>query len=103
MATGDGSGYLLHFEPPLKHARHYLGYVHGGVENIESRLAYHLAGQGSRLVRAAVKAGCEVRLVRTWHPFDRDTERQLKNRKCTPRLCPVCTPTREEATCPAHG
>lgn len=96
MPANDGSGYLLHFDPPYKHARHYLGYVHGGVENIESRLEYHLAGHGSRLVRAAVAAGCEVRVVRTWHPFDRDTERLIKKRKCTPRLCPVCNGTPEE-------
>jgi hypothetical protein len=39
-------------------------------------------------VRAAVEAGAEVTLARTWFDVDRDFERVLKNRKEGPKLCP---------------
>jgi predicted GIY-YIG superfamily endonuclease len=78
--------YLLHFDPPLHHARHYLGYS----QDSAKRIAAHLAGHGSPLVRAALDAGCTVTLVRTWSNGTRTLERKLKNRHNGPRLCPVC-------------
>ncbi|MCC6170046.1 MAG: endonuclease [Caldilineaceae bacterium] len=80
--------YLLHFEPPLRHARHYLGYT----ADSRRRLQQHLSGHGSPLVRAALAAGCTVTLVRTWPNGTRTLERKLKNRKHGPRLCPICNP-----------
>jgi hypothetical protein len=96
VSAGDGTLYLLCFAPGLhvtgaRFAKHYLGYVHGGPENVDSRLAYHLAGRGSPLVKAAVDAGLEVELVRTWAPSDRDTERRLKRQKRATSLCPACS------------
>jgi hypothetical protein len=96
VASGDGTLYLLCFAPGLRrddraHAMHYLGYVHGGPDNVDSRLAYHLAGRGSPLVKAAVDAGLEVRVVRTWTPSDRDTERRLKRQRRGTMLCPHCS------------
>lgn len=96
MSAGDGTLYLLCFAPGIRrddraHAKHYLGYVHGGPENVDSRIAYHLAGRGSPLVKAAVDAGLEVTVVRTWTPSDRDTERRLKRQKNATSLCPVCS------------
>lgn len=82
----NGTVYLLHFEPPLGHARHYLGWA----KDHEQRFLEHCRGAGSPLVRAAVAAGCEVVTARTWHGVDRHFERRLKNRKETPRLCPIC-------------
>jgi hypothetical protein len=78
--------YLLHFDPPLHHARHYLGYSTDSAK----RIAAHLAGHGSPLVRAALAHGCTVTLVRTWSDGTRTLERRLKNRKNGPQLCPVC-------------
>ena len=36
-----GYVYLLHFDQPYKHARHYLGYT----VNVDQRLAMHAAGR----------------------------------------------------------
>lgn len=80
--------YILHFEPPLAHARHYLG----STRDVPSRVAYHRAGRGSPLVRAAVDAGCEVIVSRTLHG-SRDDEARLKRQHNTPRLCPLCNPS----------
>lgn len=92
--------YLLHFEPPyrapigdtgrVKTAGHYIGST--GLP-VGERLATHIAGHGSPLVRAAKAAGCEVSVARTW-PGDRTTERQLKRARHHARLCPVCSPPR---------
>lgn len=78
--------YLLHIEPPYKHARHYLGYSSDSAK----RVAAHLAGHGSPLIRAALAAGCSVSVVRTWSNGTRTLERSLKNRHNGPQLCPIC-------------
>lgn len=85
------SVYLLHFDTPLKHARHYLGWS----IDVESRLKHHLKGTGAKIVAAAVRAGIKVSLVRQWVDKDRNFERQLKNQNNSPRLCPVCNPSKE--------
>lgn len=81
--------YLIHFDPPYKHARHYMGWTDNGVEQ---RLAEHRAGRGARLTQVAAAAGCELILVRTWSNTERAHERVLKNRKNAPRMCPLCNP-----------
>ncbi len=79
--------YLLHFDPPYRHARHYLGLVKDG--NVSRRLYEHLQGRGSPLVRAAYLSGCAVICV--WEcSGDVALERRLKNQANTPRWCPVC-------------
>jgi predicted GIY-YIG superfamily endonuclease len=83
----EGTVYLLCIRPPLKHASHYAGWTEGPVED---RLARHLAGTGARLIRAALKAGLSVHLVRTWAGATRAFERILK--KCGKKqLCPHCS------------
>lgn len=77
--------YLLHFDKPYKHARHYLG----STDNLEERLARHLAGNGARLVEVITQAGIGFVVARTW-VGGRELERQLKRRKEGPRLCPIC-------------
>jgi hypothetical protein len=89
----SGTVYLLCFTPGLRvtgnrFARHYLGWTEGAVDD---RVATHLSGQGSPLVKAALSAGCEVECVRTWEGVDRYFERKLKRQRCAPRLCPTCT------------
>lgn len=79
--------YLLHFDPPYRHARHYLGY--SDRRDPFSRIAQHLAGRGSPLVAAALAAGCRV-LVADWWPGDRTRERLLKRRAHVPAWCPLC-------------
>lgn len=83
----NGTIYLLHFSQPYKHAAHYLGFS----TDLQSRLAEHGNGTGARLMEVIKQAGLSFELARTW-TGTRATERSLKNRKATPRLCPLCNP-----------
>lgn len=82
--------YLLHFQRPYRHARHYLGYT----ENLEERLQRHRDGHGARLIEVITNAGIAFRIARTWDG-DRTLERRLKNQKNNPRLCPYCREERK--------
>lgn len=81
--------YLIHFQSPYKHARHYLG----STENLPNRLHLHRAGNGARLLEVISQAQITWRLVRVWQVPDRTFEGQLKHQKNAPRLCPICNPT----------
>lgn len=88
--------YLVHLDPPYQHAKHYLGFTkhRAGMtvaESVASRLDYHQRGQGSRLLRAAVAAGCVLKVTRIWDAGSRDDERRLKCQSSTP-YCPICNP-----------
>jgi predicted GIY-YIG superfamily endonuclease len=78
--------YLIHFNKPLAHARHYLGSTDG----LERRLHEHEQGNGSKLLAAVARAGIPWQLARTW-PGDRAWERRLKRYKKSRRLCPICS------------
>ena len=80
--------YLIHFERPYKHARHYMGYA----DDIHNRLVAHGEGRGARLMEVIRDAGIPWRLARVWEGKGRVWERKLKNRKHAPALCPVCNP-----------
>lgn len=84
--------YLLHIDPPLEHARHYIGFCEDGRNDL--RLAEHIAGRGARILAAAARAGRKITLVHTWPGASRAFERKLKNRKAAPRWCPCCKPDR---------
>lgn len=86
MSTKRWTVYLLHFSRPYKHARHYLGTT----PNLDERFVEHITGRGSPLVNAAVLAGIEVTVARTWKSGGRSRERRLKNSHNVPRLCPIC-------------
>ena len=77
--------YLIHFDTPYKHARHYLGSTH----DLEARLERHRQGGGARLIEVIAEHGITWRLARTWEG-GRELERRLKNRHNSPRLCPLC-------------
>jgi hypothetical protein len=80
--------YLLHFERPFWHARHYVGVALDG--DVDRRFAEHLAGHGSPLVRAVVAAGIRVELVLAVDG-DRGLERRWHNRHGHgATLCPRC-------------
>lgn len=80
--------YLLHFDPPLAHARHYLGWA----KSIEKRTREHFNGtrKSSPLLRAALAQGSTLTLARVWEGEDRNYERRLKNRGGLARQCPIC-------------
>lgn len=100
--------YLLHFTPAyrapiagtdrVKVAGHYLGSTAAPVED---RLAEHLAGRGSPLVRAAVAAGCVVELVAVGAGTKRD-ERRLKRRHQHSTYCPRCSSSPKPLSAEVH-
>lgn len=82
-----GYVYLLHFDRPYKHARHYLGYT----VNVDQRLAMHASGRGARLLEVLKANG--IHFTVAWVVAgDRRLERRLKDRHESPRLCPICNP-----------
>lgn len=85
-AYPGGTVYLLHFDRPFRHAKHYLGWA----SNLQGRLAHHEAGTGANLLRHVRAAGITWELARTW-PGDRNLERRMKTRGHS-RLCPICNP-----------
>jgi len=81
-----GTIYLLHFERAYYHAHHYLGWTERA---IEQRLDRHMVGTGARLISVVTEAGIGMEVARLW-AGTRALERQLKNRKNSPKLCPIC-------------
>jgi len=92
MTVASGTVYLLHFDQPYKHARHYIGWTGSG---LGARLAAHERGDGARLLAVVRGAGIGWQLARTW-PGGRIRERQLKRQGGASRCCPLCgvTPRR---------
>ena len=86
--AGQGTVYLLHFDRPYKHARHYTGWT-GSSRSLTARLARHAAGDGARLLAVAYAAGVPWELARTWEG-PRARERQLKRQGGASRHCPMC-------------
>lgn len=82
-----GTVYLIHFDSPLHHAKHYLGWT----KNLDARLEEHRKGNGSKLLAALRRAGISWRLVRTWDNVDRHFERKLKKRKKATQFCSACS------------
>lgn len=81
-----GVVYLLHFDAPYQHARHYCGWT----SNLSARLAAHAEGAGARLLQVVSSAGIAWTLARTWDGVTRGRERQIKNQGGLSRCCPLC-------------
>ncbi len=77
--------YLLHFDQPYKHAKHYIGWT----SDLDERLAHHASGHGARLLAVVGAAGIGWRLARTWSG-GRARERQIKKQGGASRCCPLC-------------
>ena len=54
--------YLLHFDRPYQHAKHYLG----SCQDLERRLTQHGKGRGARLLEVVYAVGIGWQLARTW-------------------------------------
>jgi predicted GIY-YIG superfamily endonuclease len=85
-ADPAGTVYLLHFDRPFGHARHYIGWT----RRLEKRLEHHRRGTGARLLALVREAGIGWTLARTWEG-DRALEKRLSATSGVPR-CPICTP-----------
>lgn len=79
--------YILHIDPPLAHARHYVGWTKDA--DVTRRVNEHLKQTGSKLIAAALAAGRKITLAGTIEG-DRALERQLKNRGSAASYCPLC-------------
>lgn len=84
-----GSVYVIHFDEPFHHARHYVGWTAG--DDVDERMLRHTRGNGSRLLRAVNGEGIGWTVVRVWHNADRHFERWIKEQKQTAGFCPVCS------------
>jgi hypothetical protein len=81
--------YLVHFERPYQHARHYLGFTEGSLrERFKRHTSNAKKRRGSALMRAVMEAGIAFKVVRLWDG-DRTRERRLKNKGHKVR-CPIC-------------
>ena len=88
MFGRPGTVYLIHFDRPYRHARHYTGWT----RDLVARLSEHAAGHGARLMAVITEAGISWQLARTWSA-GRAFERRLKNRHGASRYCPICRQT----------
>lgn len=82
--------YLLHFDRPFGHARHYLGFADGDTVNLERRMKQHGTARGAKLMVAVKKAGITWQTARIWPDGTRTEERRLKNCGGSARQCPIC-------------
>jgi predicted GIY-YIG superfamily endonuclease len=87
----SGTVYLFHFDQRYEHAGHYTGWA----EDLDHRVAEHLAGRGARLIEVITQAGIGFRLARTWPGVTRARERQLKRQGGASRYCPICQEDRK--------
>ena len=85
LAADHATVYLLHFDRPYRHARHYTGWTC----DLPGRLADHANGHGARLTQVVQQAGIGWTLARTW-PGPRALERALKKQGGASRRCPLC-------------
>lgn len=85
--------YLIHFDRPYRHARHYIGFT----RNLRLRLHTYLRGRrrqhrrNNALMAAVHKAGIEWTPVLIWPGEDHRFERHLKQSSGI-RHCPICKP-----------
>lgn len=85
--------YLLHFDQPFKHARHYCGYSKT-LESLERRIEAHRRarandGQHHRLMVAIAEAGIGFQVARVWPEGTQADERRQKRRGHASK-CPIC-------------
>lgn len=83
-----GCVYLIHFDRPYKHAKHYIGFAEFG--NLKKRIEEHRKGSGCNLIKVVNEAGIGWKVVRVWRNVDRNFERRKKNQGGASKCCPEC-------------
>lgn len=94
--------YLLHFDRPYRHARHYMGFARS-VKAMHERIDVHYQatigdGKHHRLLQVARAAGISFTLARYWPNGTRDDERRRKRRGKS-ALCPICRAEKRQRSC----
>lgn len=79
--------YLIHFDTPYKHAKHYAGY--SSRKDVTKRLDEHKANQGANLMKVVNNAGISWHVSRIWKDGTRAKEKQIKQNGKS-RYCPDC-------------
>lgn len=69
--TEMGTVYLVCFEEKFHHAKHYIGFTQG---SIEDRFDKHKRGHGAKLLKALNEKGIDYEIVRVWEDVDYDFE-----------------------------
>ena len=85
-----GTTYLLHFDSPIGHSRHYLGWT----VDLAARIELHRSGYRDKcvLTHEASLRGIGFVLARTWPAVRIEQEKRLKRQRNGPRFCPICNP-----------
>lgn len=84
-----GFVYILHFDRPLKHAKHYTGFAHS-LKHLLARLHQHEEGKSSvKIMDALKRAGIGFEVANAMQAT-RSDERRLKREKHIDRHCPIC-------------
>lgn len=78
--------YLIHFNEPLAHSNHYIGYTN----NLEKRMDRHARDDGAKILKILKEKGIGWKVVKVWVGGDRKLEKRLKNRGGASRICPIC-------------
>lgn len=78
--------YILHFDKPYYHAKHYIGFS----DDPSLRFKRHLSRTEQPLLKAVVNAGIGITMKIIDPKGDRNRERQLKKQKNSKRFCPIC-------------
>lgn len=84
--------YLLHFDPPYRHARHYLGYAIGtgrGRAYAKAQARGVLLG-AHELVMAAQANLCTITVADVLVGEGRATQRRMRAAGSLSRFCPTC-------------
>lgn len=83
--------YLLHFDTPLAHARHYVGFSENG-HTLPARIEHHRRGtSGARIMEVLNERNIGFQVAAVWEG-DRTLERKLHKRGKS-HICPLCNPT----------
>lgn len=92
--------YVLHLEPALGHARHYVGSAKPA--QLRRRLRAHVTGRGARFTAAAIQQGCQLTLSALIRHVPRAEEYQVKRSRRAKALCKLCSPQRRAWPRPIH-
>ena len=63
----DGITFLVHIDPPYRHARHYFGWASSPAAAQDAIRRLTTGRSAVRLLKAAYDSGSKFRITRTWH------------------------------------